>query len=247
MRRSPARHAPPQYPIYPPQPMQPYYPPAPIRASAIDRFLNMAVWILVIGLGLFAAYLLLTPPASIPAPATAPAAPAATRTARDTTTQDNSQLSDTTAYNATAAAEHQAAITAADQEVAAVAPAAAPAAPAAVVPNVNDPATWPTAIILIATAIPVEQVTVVPLDVPLVVAEGSDMRPTPVAVMPFPTPLPAAIADNFTLSPDGLCISAPRGGKRYQVCQAWKYAPQEMATVADLIRGGTLPGVEVAP
>lgn len=125
-------------------------------------------------------------------------------------------------------------------------PQAAPQAPAPAVvqPNAADPSTWPTAIIAIPTAIPAAKVTIVPKDVPLVVAEGSRVTPLPTD-LPYPTPLPVAVASNYTLSPDGKCISAPRGGKTYQVCQNWKYGPQEIATVADLIRGGTLPGVEV--
>ena len=208
MRRTHARHQPFSYPPTPP-----------IRPPAIDRFLNMLVWIIVIGLGLFVAYLLAVPPAPLAlptsAPAMRPAPPAAVDPGQAT-------------YDAAA-------------------PAALPQAqPAAAQPAaVNNPATWPTAGILVATIPPADQITIVPLAAPLVVAPGSDMRPTPVTVMPYPTPLPAAIADNFEVSADGKCITAPRNGVRYQVCQDWEYAPQEIATVADLIRGGTLPGVEV--
>lgn len=121
----------------------------------------------------------------------------------------------------------------------AVAKAEAPAVPAPALPSV------PTAFIAIPTALPVELVTVVPIDAPLVVAPGSDVRATLAPTMVYPTPLPAAVAEQYQLSPDGKCITAPRAGKMYQVCQEWKYAPAEIATVADLIRGGTLAGVEV--
>ena len=91
----------------------------------------------------------------------------------------------------------------------------------------------PTAIVRMATAIPIEQVRVIPI-IPTV-------APTLIPTV-APTFIPTA---EFTLSPDGKCIEAARDGKRWQVCQEWKYARVEMATVANLIRGGVLPGVEV--
>ena len=91
----------------------------------------------------------------------------------------------------------------------------------------------PTAIVRMATAIPIEQVRVIPI-IPTV-------APTLIPTV-APTFIPNA---EFTLSPDGKCIEAARDGKRWQVCQEWKYARVEMATVANFIRGGVLPGVEV--
>lgn len=226
MRRSPARHVLPQYPIAYPPPYPPYYAPPPQR-PAIDRALNMVLWLIVFGLAGITGYLLITPQIPTRPMSITPTAGALSDTGA------RHGLSD----NATAAAV--------DQAVVDAQPAQAPAQPLAQ-PIVAQPGALPTAVILIPTAIPVEQVSVVPLAVPLVTAPGSDMRPTPVTVMAYPTALPAAIADDFQLSPDGTCITAPRGGKHYQVCQGWKYQPQEIATVADLIRGGTLPGVEVS-
>ena len=101
----------------------------------------------------------------------------------------------------------------------------------------------PTAIVHIPTAIPIEQVRVIPQSMPVLAPDP--LLPTAIPTMAIPTPLPAGGASAFDLSPDGKCITARRDGKRYQVCQEWKYAPVEMATVADFIRGGVLPGVEV--
>jgi len=138
-------------------------------------------------------------------------------------------------YNATAGAQQAAAI----QEAAQVeqSPVQAPAG----VDLQGQPI--PTAVILIPTVAPVDQIVVVPQSMPVLAVDP--LLPTAVPTMPYPTPLPAAIANDFEVSPDGTCITAPRNGKRYQVCQGWKYSPAEIATVADLIRGGTLPGVEV--
>lgn len=102
----------------------------------------------------------------------------------------------------------------------------------------------PTAVIAIPTSIPIAQITVVPRSMPVVYAQSGPILPTPQPTMTYPTPLPAA-ADAYTVSPDGLCVIAPREGTPYQVCQAWKYAPQEAASVADYIRTGRLPGSPV--
>jgi hypothetical protein len=233
MRRAPARHTPPQYPPYPPMPW-PMYPEQ--RGGSVVATVStvlMAIAALVM-VGLFAWKVTGGVLPSTPNTAAQPtkAAPGNVTPRNDTGGGVQTGID---AYNA--------------GQQATAAAASHPGAAARQAPAVQAPALpngIPTAVILIPTALPIEQVTVVPdASKPLVFAAGSDVRPTPVTVMPYPTPLPQAIADNFEVSPDGTCITAPRGGKKYQVCQGWKYAPNELATVADLIRGGTLLGVEV--
>lgn len=104
---------------------------------------------------------------------------------------------------------------------------------------VAQPGALPTAVI----AIPTAQAVVVPWAMP-VLASNSPPTVTPIPTIAYPTPLPAAAAA-YTVSPDGLCVIAPRAGKQYQVCQAWKYKPDEATSVADYIRTGLLPGTEV--
>lgn len=111
----------------------------------------------------------------------------------------------------------------------------------AVAPVVSDPATWPTAAILMPTAPPVAQAVVVPQAMP-VLASNDPPTITPIPTLPIPTPLAAV---DYTVSADGKCVIAPRDGTLYQVCQDWKYAPHEIASVAGYIRSGLIPGVEV--
>lgn len=234
MRRA-MRHAPPQYPVYQQPPMQQWQEPP--RPGPIDRFLSRLVGMIIIGLGLFTAYLLVTQNAALPAPArkNAVSLPSAPTDSTGSGEQAPAAPQTDEAYNATAKAQYQDAIQAQPAEQ-------APAqieAPAAI-----DNA-LPTAAILIPTAVPIEQVTIVPREMPAVYAPGSDMRPTLEPTIPYPTPLPAAVASQYQLSADGTCITAPRAGKLYQVCQDWKYQPNEVASVADYIRTGLLPGVEV--
>lgn len=95
------------------------------------------------------------------------------------------------------------------------------AAPAVVQP-------LPTAAIMMPTAVPVAQVRVIPLaNVPIVYAPGSDMRPTALPTLVYPTPLTEG--KDWTLSADGLCVRAPRNGKVYEACQTWKYTQAEAA------------------
>lgn len=241
MRRSPARHAiqPPTYqpPYYPPMP---YYPPPERRGSAIGAICTVVLTFCA--LAMVSIFVWKVTGGVLPSLPTLPTVKAIANTgsssgARGASTGVNDAIARyNAAQEATAAALSQAAGPA-------VAPRITDRAPAGVDTLGNA---LPTAVVLIPTVPPVDQITVVPdLSKPIVYAAGSDMRPTPVVVMPYPTALPQAIADDFEVSPDGTCITAPRDGKRYQVCQGWKYAPQELATVADLIRGGTLAGVEV--
>ncbi len=230
MRRSPARH-----PLQPPQYMPMYYPPEPRRVSAGAIIGAIGTIVLALAAVTVAAVFVWKAtggvlPSALSLPTRAAIVPSVS-VPPDYAPRPNTQT-DIDIYSA------------AQQATAAaiVQPAVAPAQAPAVAPVVDS--TLPTAAILIPTAIPIERITVVPQRFPALAA-GSDMRPTPIVVMPYPTPLPAAIANDFEVSPDGTCITAPRGGKRYQVCQGWKYSPAEIATVADLIRGGTLPGVEV--
>lgn len=237
MRRSPARHAP-QYPYYAPQP---YYPPEP-RGSSAGAIIG-AVGTIVMTLAavtVAAVFVWKMTGGVLPSlqggTVTKPTVGIGTGN-NGSSDAGATTGSDTTAYNATADAQQAAAIQAGAQAV--VPPAAV--APAGV-DTLGQPI--PTAIILIPTAIPIEQVQVIPQSMP-VLAAGSDMRPTPVTVMTYPTPLPVAVANDFEVSSDGTCITAPRNGRRYQVCQGWKYQPNELASVADYIRTGLLPGVEV--
>lgn len=123
-------------------------------------------------------------------------------------------------------------------DIAAAVPAAA--APA-VAPDVANPATYPTAVIVIPTA----QAIVVPVAYPQTYASNDPPTTTPVPTMTYPTPLPAAVANAYTLSPDGTCITVERGGKQYQTCQDWPYKDHEARTIADLMRTGVIPGTEV--
>lgn len=107
---------------------------------------------------------------------------------------------------------------------------AAPPAPIEVVP---------TAAVYVA---PTVQVGVIPQAMPAV-APGSDVRPAPLPTLVIPTPLTAGL--DYSLSEDGKCVRAPRGGKMYEVCQEWKYKQHEVMNVGDYIRTGLLPGVEV--
>lgn len=223
MRRSPARHT-----LAPPQYQQPYYyPPEPRGASAGAIIGAIGTIVLTLAAVTVAAVFVWKMTGGVlPGPLSLPTKAAIVPTSY--VPRPNAQTN-IDAYNA-------------EQQATAVAIVQPAAQAPAVVPPVDS--TIPTAVVLIATVAPIEQITVVPRGFPAL-APGSDMRPTAVPTMPYPTPLPQAIADDFEVSPDGTCITAPRAGKRYQVCQGWKYQPQELATVADLIRGGTLPGVEV--
>lgn len=118
-------------------------------------------------------------------------------------------------------------------------------APAVEAPPVAPPApaveVVPTAAVYVA---PTPVVEVVPQAMP-VVAPGSDVRPTPLPAIVLPTPLTAG--SDYWVSEDGKCVRAPRGGKTYEVCQDWKYKPNEIASVGDYIHTGLLPGTEVRP
>lgn len=159
------------------------------------------------------------PPAVPPAGAAQPAAPAA---GVDTSIA---------AYNAT--------------QVASVPIAAAPVAPAAAVPPVvNNPATWPTAVIMQPTIAPVAQVIVVPDPAKPYHADppaAAQAAPT----MAIPTPLPPAVLDGYTLSGDGKCITVARDGKNYQDCEPTPFTLGAARSVADLMRTGRISGVQV--
>lgn len=114
--------------------------------------------------------------------------------------------------------------------------AALPAAPAAPAVEVV-----PTAAVYAA---PSPVVEVIPQAMPAVAA-GSDIRPAPLPTIAIPTPL--TLGSDYWLSEDGKCVRAPRGGKTYEVCQDWKYKPNEIASVGDYIHTGLLPGTEVRP
>jgi hypothetical protein len=102
----------------------------------------------------------------------------------------------------------------------------------------------PTAQVRVPTAVPVEKIVVVPLaNAPIVYAPGSDMRPTPLPTLVYPTPLTAG--KDWMLSADGLCVRAPRNGKVYEACQTWKYAQAEAASIGDFLHTGVVLGVEV--
>lgn len=111
------------------------------------------------------------------------------------------------------------------------------AAPAVVAPL----STLPTAVILIPTVAPVAQVVVVPQAMPVL----EDTRPTLAPTMVYPTPLPAAIANAYTLSDDGKCITVERSGAQYQNCQPDPFTPGAARSVADLMRTGVIPGTKV--
>lgn len=99
----------------------------------------------------------------------------------------------------------------------------------------------------IPTAVVIEQspvVEVVPQAMPQEYAPGSDIRQPTVEVLPYPTPLADPMV-GAGVSGDGKCVQAERGGKLYQVCQAWKYQPHEAASMADYLRTGLVPGEEV--
>lgn len=132
---------------------------------------------------------------------------------------------------------------------AAAAPVAQPAAPvAAVQPAVDNPATWPTAAIVVPTVLPATQVVVVPDPNKRVVYTSSGPAPTAAApTLPIPTPI-AANDVNMVVSPDGKCVTATRrnsGGKRYQTCQEWGYKDYEARSTAELLYTGLITGVEV--
>lgn len=148
-----------------------------------------------------------------------PAAPAAQQPANPAAAEQAADL----AYQATV------------QAVNAVQPAAAPAA---------QPGTLPTAAIVYPTAIPVEQVTVVPIAYPQTYASNDPPTITPIPTIPYPTPLPVAMAA-FTLSPDGKCVTVAARGGEYQQCQDWPYSAAEAASVADYLRTGLIPGTKV--
>lgn len=151
-------------------------------------------------------------------PALPTARPAVVAPAVDTLAEANARAD--TAYQAT---------------VQAVPIAQAPAVGAPVAPMA-----LPTAAVLIPTVAPLAQIVVVPHpDKPVAYANSA---PSPLPTLPIPTPL--AVVD-YRLSADGLCVIAPRAGVEYQVCQSWKYQPHEVASVADYIRSGLLPGVAV--
>lgn len=99
------------------------------------------------------------------------------------------------------------------------------------------PQAIPTAAVY-ATAEPVIQV--IPQSMP-----KFDTGPTAIPTLTYPTPLPAAILGETQRSTDGKCVSALRGGKRFEVCQEWKFTEAEAASVADYVRTGLIPGVEV--
>lgn len=230
MRRSPARHVL-QAPQYPP----PFYYPQPAPAPERQRG-NVVATICTIVLTLVAlivggVFLYRVTGGVLPTFQTQPTRAVgvipSVGITRDVSAPAQAEID---AHNAAAEAEHAAAIQAGEQ---AAQPQLAPAA--------VDMLGIPTAVILIPTALPIDQVRVIPRGMPVL----AGAQPTAIPTMVYPTPLPAAVADDFEVSPDGTCITAPRDGKRYQVCQDWKYQPQELATVADLIRGGTLVGVEV--
>ena len=121
------------------------------------------------------------------------------------------------------------------QAVNAVQPAAAPPA---------QQNALPTAAIVYPTAIPVEQVTVVPIAYPQTYASNDPPTITPIPTLVYPTPLPVAMAA-FTLSPDGKCVTVAARGGEYQQCQDWPYSAAEAASVADYLRTGLIPGTKV--
>lgn len=247
MRRAPARHTlqPPQYPqpYYPPMP---YYPPAPERrggwvATTATIVLTLCAIVMV---AVFTWKVTGGVLPSLPMQATTGVKPPITG---DTGTQHSGAGAQTgvdtgaAAYNATADAQLAAAIQASQQQAAAQPN--AQAAPAGV-DTLGQPI--PTAVVFIPTAIPIEQITVVPdVSQPLVFAPGSDMRPTPAPTMPYPTPLPPAVMDGYTLSADGKCLTIERGGKKYQDCEPEPFTLGAARTIADLMRTGVIPGVEV--
>jgi hypothetical protein len=142
-----------------------------------------------------------------------------------------------------AAAEAQA--NAAYQATVQAVDAAQPPAAAAQQPAVVGPiGALPTAVIAIPTAVPVAQVVVVPQAMPRTYAQSGPMLPTPIPTMAYPTPLPAAAAA-YSVSPDGRCVTAPRNGAQYQVCQGWPYKDAEARSVADYLRTGMIPGTKV--
>ena len=124
------------------------------------------------------------------------------------------------------------------QAPAAVAPAQVDVAPVA--PVVAQP--LPTAQVVVA-AVPDNVVVVPQANKPLRYATGSDMRPTALPTMVIPTPLTEG--KDWTLSADGLCVLAPRGGKTYQACQSRPYSADEAKSIGDYLHTGLVPGVEV--
>lgn len=136
-------------------------------------------------------------------------------------------------------AQIEAAANAAYQATAQASQSAGNVASAPVVPA----STLPNAVINIPTAVPATQVVVVPQRMP-VLAQSGPAQPTAIPTMAYPTPLPAGAAA-YRTSADGKCVIAPRNGTMYQVCQEWKYKPDEAASVADYIRTGLLPGSPV--
>ena len=158
-------------------------------------------------------------PQAVPRSSGAPAAPAVP-------TADNAQIQAAAdaAYQATAQAS-----------LARGNVASAPAAPAGALP---------TAIVRVPTAIPVEQVRVVPQSMP-VLAQSGPIVPTAIPTMAYPTPLPPAVLGGYTLSADGTCITVTRDGKQYQDCEGHQFTLGEARSVADLMRTGRIPGVPV--
>jgi hypothetical protein len=235
MRRAPARHQ----PYFPPQAM--YYPPE-SRGTSAAAVIGMICTILLTLAGVTAAGALVWRAAggvlpSLPGALVVPtqrtiATVAPWQPDTNAASQVDRSIDN---FNATQVAQVPA-----QAAQPAVVPPPAIAAPAGV-DALGRPLA--TAVIMIPTTIPVEQVVVIPHGMPALAPDP--MVPTAIPTMVYPTALPAAVASNFEVSPDGTCITAPRNGKRYQVCQGWKYSPAEQVTVADLIRGGTLPGVEV--
>lgn len=106
-----------------------------------------------------------------------------------------------------------------------------------------QPNALPTAAIVYPTAIPIEQVTVVPIAMPQLTSNDPPTI-TPIPTLVYPTPLPPAAAA-FTLSPDGKCVTVARADGEYQTCQDWPYSAAEAASVADYLRTGLIPGTKV--
>lgn len=87
-------------------------------------------------------------------------------------------------------------------------------------------------------------VQVVPnLSQPIIYAQGSDVRPTPLPPLVIPTPLTAGV--DYAANSDGTCVTAPRAGKTYRFCQIRPMNPGEIASVGDYLRTGMIAGEEV--